>query len=295
MQVQTSVVSSTVCNHPIVACLVAMEQILGSNRKWRGVNVRQREFISEVFEAMRNEVSNFPELESISSRDYNEINGFLKSKGFDIQLNPFYPPDFGVASVLKLAMEWLVKGEATTIHKYGHSGMDQFPAVLMKKNGTDFYEAPDFKNPIVAIKTKTEDVVYLTMVDKPLLETDLRPMARVMLATKNPSFENYLGVVFPMIDLDTQPDISWLCGMNTNGDDGAPGIISQAKQQTRFKMDELGATVESAVAMAVMRGLGGPTYHIIDKPFLAVVERPSLKEPVFVGYLTEECWKRPKR
>ncbi len=288
--VQTAA-SATAVNYPIVAALLATERILGKDRKWSAVNTKQQVFLETVFNRIKTDVPEIPEIESISSRDYTRLNSFLKDKGFDIQLEPFQPSDFGVVSVLKLVMEWLKKGEVTTITVNDTS----YPAVRMKKNGVSFYRSINFKHTIIQVKTKTEDVVYLTAVDEPVAESKLWSLGAGLLETRTHYYPDYLGVIFPMIDLDTQPDISWLQGMYTMGTDGRPGIISQAKQQTRFKMDELGATVESAVTMGLMRSMLGPTYYKIDRPFLAVVHRPSLKQPIFVGYLNTDCWKQPKR
>jgi hypothetical protein len=97
-----------------------------------------------------------------------------------------------------------------------------------------------------------------------------------------------------MVNLDMQPDISWLLRMSTVDQAGMPWAISQALQQTKFAMDEFGATVESAAAIGV-RCLCLPNRYQIDRPFVAAVFRPGLKLPIFIGYLDTDCWNRPPR
>jgi hypothetical protein len=108
---------------------------------------------------------------------------------------------------------------------------------------------------------------------------------------------DYEGVEFPMIDYDQEIDISWIIDMQTMGDDGKPAIIKKALQQTKFRMNEVGARVQSAVAMVMARCMSMPKpRHTIDKPFLLwIYRRETLADdPIFVGYFTEEDWKKPK-
>lgn len=289
---QKTTTSTTVVSYPIISALVEAETELGKDRQWNPVNKTQENFLNTIFADTRDEVASIPEIESTSSRSHEVINNFLRERGFSIQLSPFQcPDDFGVASVLKLALEWLIKGKATTIQSKGVI----YPAVRMDAKGINFYSSPGHNHPVVIIKTKSGDEVCLTMVDEPLSQEELSSKATGIFKTLHNSTEQFAGLIFPMIDLDQQPDISWLLGMNTMGEDGKPGIISQALQQTKFSMDELGAQVQSAVAIAVSRTMSGPPHHVIDKPFICVVTRGNLTQCIFTGYLAEDCWKNWKR
>lgn len=289
--------STTIVSYPIIAALVAAEAELGKNRWWNAVNTTQENFLDTIFADTREEVSNIPEIESTSSRSHEVINNFLRERGFSIQLQPFqHSDDFGVASVLKLALEWLVKGEAAKLYANDSAGgRTEYPAVRMGAKGVNFYSSAEHNHPVVMIQTKSGDEVGLTMVDERLSQEELSSKAISIFHTLNHSREQFAGLVFPMIDLDQRPDISWLLGMNTRGEDGKPGIITQALQQTKFSMDEIGAQVQSAVAIAVSRGIGGPVHHVINKPFICVVRRGDLKQAIFTGYLMEDCWKKPAR
>ncbi len=108
-----------------------------------------------------------------------------------------------------------------------------------------------------------------------------------------------MRVVFPMIEYNEVVDISWIRGMAARVPDGLPWYISQALQQTKFRMNEIGVKVESAVAMGMRLGYcpGPPPKPdlIIDKPFLLWISRPGMSHPLFIGYFVEKDWKRPEK
>jgi serine protease inhibitor len=101
-----------------------------------------------------------------------------------------------------------------------------------------------------------------------------------------------------MIDLNETVDIGWLKEMLTVDEIGDSWKISQALQQTKFKMNETGAHVKSAVAIGVMRCVSfgrPPELHlVIDKPFLLWIAREGTSLPIFAAYLDEDVWKDPK-
>lgn len=108
--------------------------------------------------------------------------------------------------------------------------------------------------------------------------------------------DEYGGVTFPMVSYDQQVDISWLRNLNTTGDDELPAIIAQALQQTRFRMNDIGARVESAVALGMTRSMrieDPKPELIINEPFLCWIRRPNCRLPLFVGYFDTDSWKDP--
>jgi len=286
--------SATAVLYPIISALVASEKELGPNRTWTAVNEKQEQFLVD-FQASREEVGKIPEIESICSHSHEVVNSFLKAKGFSIQLQPFNPVDIGVASVLKLVLEWAEKGSENSVLVEGNPS--RFPAVFIKEKGVSFHKAADHAHPVAQLFTKSGDEVFLTMVDAPLTQDQLTASASRILSNLSATPGIFAGVIFPMVDLDHQPDISFLVNMSTVGDDGVGARVAQAMQQTQFAMDEIGAVVKSAAAMQMARCvvLNQPDPHIINRPFLAIVRRPGLKQFIFVGYINTDCWKRPKR
>lgn len=293
---QTQTKTATSVLYPIVSALVSAEEELGPQRAWLAQNDAQHQFLELVHGPSRNEVNGIPELESLASQNIEAVNNFLRERGFTITLRPTgQAGDIGVASVLKLTLEWLLSGKGVELQAKGTTNV--YPGVRLQEDAVEFFESPYHLHPIVQIFTRSGDEVFLTKVSGTVSESFLRAIAGHVLSELKSSKERYDGVIFPMIDLDMQPDISWLCGLSTVGKDGVPAVISQAIQQTKFCMDEVGAKVESAVAMMVSRGIiiDAPQPYVINQPFLAIVKRPSLKQPIFIGYLDTDCWKKPAR
>ena len=278
--------------YPIVAALVKAEDILGENRTWVPINGMQSRFLADFFRICRNEGLGIPEIESIASWSADEINTFLRQRGFDIQLQPFDSLTFGMASVLDLLVEWLEKGWKTSVKCV----LDQewYDAARLK-NGVEYLLSDIHRHPIAAIATKTGDVVYMTKIDDAPDGFDLVAMAEQLANLSRPVYK-FGGLVFPMVDLNQQVDVSWILNMQTFTDDRTEAYISQAVQQTILKMNEEGARAKSAFAGVVTLGTRIPKEKpdmIIDAPFLVWFMRPLLNKPLFVGYIATEDWKNP--
>ncbi len=280
--------STTIVTYPVVAALKIAEEILGPDRVWNLTNDMQRRFLSDFCAACWEEAQGIPEIESIASFSADEINAFLREHGFTIQLVPWSPPDFGVASVLDLLVEWIKAGEATVVT--ADDGR-QFPGVRIGNAGVQFFSAPGHPDPIAGLETKSGDHGYMTMLDQPPHGFDLVAKAQELTRNKQPS-EDYGRLIFPMVDLNQEVDISWLIGMSTCGDDGLPAIVAQALKQTKLRMNEVGARAESAVAIAFLRAKPQPD-HVINRPFLVWFERDGLSQPLFVGHITPDDWRNP--
>eukprot|EP00047_Mylnosiga_fluctuans_P006313 m.246234 g.246234 ORF g.246234 m.246234 type:complete len:282 (-) comp14942_c0_seq1:124-969(-) len=272
--------------YPIISALLAAEQG-GQQLTWAPTSEKQSAFLKEVFEPSRAEAKKIPEIESKASNKYEEINAFLKAKGFSIQLDPFPEQDLGTASVLKVVLDWQEAGKPQDVFLEGGDSK-AYPGVFLK-TGVTFEKSPAHPNPIAVIRAKNGDQVLLTVAAEPLTVDALEAKAAAILSSSRPASSMFTGVTFPMVDLDQQPDISWLKGMTSSA-----GILQQAKQQTKFAMDEIGAVVKSAVAMHVARCLPPPALHI-NKPFIAIVRRAGLKLPLFAGYIDVDSWRKPTR
>ncbi len=290
--------TKTACVYPIVTAVVTAENaFLGRDRKWKAVNKMQRRFLKEL-ELCRTEAMTIPEIESRASRTAEPLNEFLRSKNFQIQLDPFpvLPPPFkawGAASVLDLAMLWFETGTKTTIVT---PTLVQFSGFALSQQIVQFFTQKKHPHPIVSVQTKTDDRVFMTMFSRDLRHFDLLAAA-VDLSLATDRCYDFAGLHVPMVDLDQMVDISWLKKMGTKDNEGFDNEITQALQQTKLKMNAKGARVKSAVAIGGMLSTSVSASpkppHIINKPFLMWVTRPGLTKPLFVGRITEENWKDP--
>lgn len=285
---------------PIERALVESERILGKNRQWNAVNGEQRQLLN--FYAF-DELSRFSEKELRAWADWNadKLNKILRDENFQIQLQPFKPGEFGVVSILDVLVNWLVKGRVDKLLVGGRN----VPAVKMNPmmetedgRGVSMWQAcasSQHNNPIARVNTKTGDKVYMTVADREYQDFALIGRIEEIRSDVQPSsYEHYDWLKFPMVDLNHQPNISWLLNMWTTLDSGNRAFISQALQQTKFKMNEHGARVKSAVAISVMitsvwRELGLE----IDAPFFLWIERDGLSFPVMYAYIDVEDMKNP--
>jgi len=286
--------SQTAVTCPIVAALKGAEMFLDGPLHWTAKNLIQVEFLKRCFELDGDRVAAFKEIESLASANAEEINAFLKAKGFDTALEKFKEGEFGVASVLNILVEWLEKGQKT---KLKHADGTEYPAVHLRKNFEVFQHSWHFE-PVVRLKTKSGDMLYMTACVDPETKDDgfsLIKKIDEITYDLQPAVLAYGAVIFPMVELDQKVDITWLVGLKTVDYHGYPWEISQAKQQTKFRMNEVGARAESAVATR-MRGITaarpGHTL-VINDSFLLWIERPGLSQPLFTAHITPDHWKEP--
>jgi hypothetical protein len=283
--------TSTLCTLPILGCLAAAQAHLEGNRgippELSPVTEEQREFL-EMFDDLFSKLPGIEELESRSDDDVKKINAWLKERGFDIQLPPPSDPNgFAVASILDVLLKWLHEGKKTEIT--GRT-RDVYPGVSLKDGVTISHMAAIHPHPVVRIATKSGDTVCMSMVDSvPEGIAGLFLKVADLEKVKASSY-GYKGVCFPMVDLDVRPDISWIQGCQVGGG----FFVEKAMQQTKFRMNEQGARVQSAAAMTMARGMSVNTPHIIDRPFLLWIKRDGLEFPLFAALLCEDVWKKPK-
>lgn len=280
--------SVTVCTYPIVGAVRKADDMLGPDRIWRPRNGMQMRFVHEYYTAA--DLLRIPELEAIASSSAAEINAWLAERKFDITLDPFRDDGFGTACMLDVLVSWLVTGDVRPLQLATRT---EVPGVLLK-DGVSFTESKR-RGIIVSIETKNGDIVRLTREDTAPQGLDLADYVAVRASDSVVPNHDYAGVHFPMVDLDQQPDISWLIGMSTSDEQGDPWYIAQALQQTKFKMNQFGARVKSAAAIGLMRSSAQRPKSplVIDGPFVIEVLRPGLKRPLLVAHITPEDMKDP--
>jgi hypothetical protein len=103
------------------------------------------------------------------------------------------------------------------------------------------------------------------------------------------------GVAFPMVTYDEMVNISWVKGLATSNDPNSGWAVAEALQQTKFRMNEFGARVESAVAMSFrcMAACAPDPWVVIDRPFILWIERKGIGMPLFCGSFSEDAWSNP--
>lgn len=286
--------SRTACPVTIAAALRRVEEEFKLNAPtWGTHNDQQRVFLDRYYGLLRDDVLKIPEIESIAANRPEPINDFLAAKGFSITLGPFKDEtSIGVASVLDILAKWLQRGERTRVMRRGSE--ETYPAVEIKAgDGARFYSIPGHPNPIVSLATQTQgDSVFITVGD-PAEGFNLFERIRTIAESQIGHAERFDRVIFPMISLQQQEDLSWLRGITTPHTSGMPLEIVQALQENKMRMDEVGVRIQSAVAMEGMLRGGFAQPLVIDEPFYFCYLRAGCKLPVFCAWLDVDVWKDP--
>jgi len=286
---------------PIIGCLKAAEEYITPQHiktppggipspLWHPVNEDQYQFI-KMFLPIGEMLPKLDDiLKSKANTDVSIINAWLKDNGFDIQLAPSNDNKLAVASILNVLVQWITEGKVTSIvNEHG-----TYPAVSMKYESSNICKHMDrtiHPFPIISLKTKSEDMVYMTIADSIRKDTfGLQDkILKLQEIVRNCPGLHCDGATFPMIDYDAKVDISWLKGLSyENG-----YSIGEAIQQTKFRMNEIGAKAESAVAMSFRCMAGISDWVHINQPFILWIERPGVPIPVFSGVFCEDVWKKP--
>lgn len=285
--------------YTITAAIDQAERSMKLRDDWQPKNEIQKRFLKNFLQVCRRD--KVPEIELEVSSEAEKINSFLEKKGFSIRLHPFPPNTLGFASILDIIVEWLYLGEKVKIDaKKG--GM--YDGVRIKKEGVTFFESTlqGYTHTIACIRTKSGDMIFITVPKEPLEGLDLIEMADTL--SKNMDIGNrrrqmppaYDGIRFPMVDLNITNDIGWLKDMSTTvKTTNVPAEITQAIQQIKIKINEKGARFQSATAIVVtLKSVNIPIHDlIIREPFLIWVKRRNLEKPLMAAFVTEENWKNP--
>ncbi len=278
------------------ALLAAEEKILGPNRTWYSVNRLKRIWLQEIFSVTRRENNLIKGMETEVSWEADIINAFLKRNGMTIELQPFGPDTFGFAAIMKAGAPWIVPGVQRSLT--GADG-ETYPGALIeyerhaRKPNVAFRTSKRHGEPIVTLSTDSDVLVHLTKFNQDLDAFDLAAQVNeIFFETER--FYDFGGVHFPMVDLDVQPDVSWLLEMYTFLDDGRRAWLSQAIQQFKLRMNHLGAKAEDAFAGEITFECFSPKPTLqINESFLVVFEQPGLIQPLCSVVVRPDAWKDP--
>lgn len=287
---------------PIIKALIECENYVQGivYNGWMPSNLKQRMFLGRFY-AHRHELEAFgpDELKAWARKTAEELNQILADHKYEIRLQPW--PDnegsFGVVAIMDALARWIQPGERQQIRC--ENDELNYPGVKLTRYAHKF-SSPAHRHPLLAIQAQDNYEVWMTLANEPLSGLDLVCRIQdIRDAGLRMEAQNAHGY-FPMINLHHETDIGWLKGIHAVGKDtGQPVIITQALQETKFRMNEFGAHAQSAVALGATRGMSPPSVHINAPFYLWILKDmgaggPKLKNiPVFAGYLDTDCWEDP--
>jgi hypothetical protein len=275
-------------------------------------NEQQRGFLDKQYlPYVKEKLFNFfsaEELQSYASRDYQELNKILKSKGFALQFPQFPRTQIGVLAIQDVLVKWLLEGTKEPLSV----GDATYDGVMLKvdvaredeqagQQNVHFFAQDPQATVIVKLLTQSKDCVYFVTqrngdlfasqpTEAAIAEVIMKYRKHVSTGTYAQS-DRFNSLHFPMISYDVNPDVSWLERMRIG-----TTYVAQAMQQVIFKMNEQGARAKAAAGLIVatsFREKDPQERLIIDKPFLVWIERPGVPLPIFAGYMTQSYWKNP--
>lgn len=268
--------------YPFVPALKKALEIIGGE-EWTTTGPKQEELLN-MLAGVSSEDCKYIFLQTCVSRSANDINKFLAANGFDIKLGQLDPGGIGVASILKIFMTWF-SSEQTTINAENDSvykGVKITDNIhLLNSNKTNAF--------IVEIEVQEGFSIYLSQIPffRPTDEQNLLLLANKLSETKEYDNSYVLeSVSFPEVEMDCNPDVSWIKGLSAG-----EYFITQAVMQTKFLLDKRGAKAEAAVAFAISKGMSEKINIILDGPFVAWIEKPGVKLPLFVSWCGYDSWK----
>jgi hypothetical protein len=289
--------SLVLADYPLMASLAKIEETLGTEPEWVAINQEQENFLHRYGYA-RSDLSRLPEIKGMASHDADDINDFLKEQDLRTRLDPLTEKEFALATAMDLDMDWLCKGQISTITTI--SGK-KYPGVQMysQRGGVEFYKVAGHSNPIAILATASEsDTVQITMLGRrPESREDLLREAMDIFQSPRQIIKGIESIHFPMVDLRKEIRNLWMVGLFSVTDDGVQDITSQAVQEIQLKMDERGFIVKTAFVRVTTASVArlSDHVHVIDKPFLIWFERKGVSQPLLVAYVSQEDWSMPKR
>jgi hypothetical protein len=277
----------------VLHALATLEKGLQSTT-WQVHNKQQAQVVMWLL-SLWERLESISGLKAKASKSYQELNRFLLENGFDPSVEPFDPNGgLGVVSILDKLVRWLYgPGELVTIH----SQCRDLPGFKIPEGGVNIYEVDGYQDSrgLVELRTKSDDTLWLFLhSDQTLDGLDLVKLSFDVMSKERTRNKSVAGVHVPMVDFDIQPDISWLCGMSTNGKDGGFSIV-QAKQQFKMRMDQTGARVKVATSMVAFRCMlssVGPL--IIDRPFYGWWTQKGCDFPMAAFFADWDSLKKPE-
>lgn len=296
--------SSTICNIGLVAVMRALENLVKSkNGHWKCMNGEQaylrqmRAELGQWLDELGSDGRKAMGLEAHASYSIQTLNRILAENGYpNIQLQqpPGDPKDaVGSIAIFDREIEWVEPGKEAEIN-IPSLGMD-VPGFMMSENFSIF--ASRNEHPVAVLNTKQGDKIYVQLANSaPQHALGLLTRAgEVLQGIERGKKLGYNELVIPMVDMEHQPDISFMQGfvlVDAQDGDGRDVTLTQALQLNRFRMDHIGALMQSASAVGGTRSFGSKNY-VINGPFYVAWEVQGTV--VFSAYIDTDVMKQPPR
>lgn len=292
-----------------MATIIAALNTLKSNLPgslWKTETRQQQQLIKAALPSTHPALERF-EIESESFGKLNEAETFLQGLiAFPAALEKKKGKIYAVA-LMEAYYGWQAKTNADRIVDQ-HSS---YPVVVIKgAEGFEMMRAPWQLKKDTAIALQTSDgdnTIKIAEIGSLIQKLRLIQHDTLVLETYPPRYTSITERRIPQIDLDYQPDISWLLqGLHIIDNQEPimknflhhPLYIQHAQQRIRFQIDEKGAFLQSAVAITsgYEKELIAPTLppeSSTDPIFEISLHNAHASEPLFIKKISLDQCKKP--
>jgi hypothetical protein len=263
------------------AALAAADQLLGAP-DWHGDadNPEQMAWL-ESFRRRASLATGMPEIRSHATESAADHVAWLLAEGWEAQIAQGGPYDLFLAATLNIVAKWKQAGRA-----YREGDIDR--AVV--KVGAYTSAQRGREHPVVEAVTQhpSFSFVFQQIATPPSNTSELVERA-LDIVSRNASEEVHLD--FPMVNMLVRDDARYIIGLSAG-----PNVVTQAAEQLRLELNEIGGRASAAAEVAVTRGMGPRTIKI-DGPFICAINRngaPKDADKVaFAAYCDRDSWGRP--
>jgi len=219
--------------------------------------------------------------------DVEPVNQFLKQQGFDIELKSEDDPRaLYLAGTLEVKDDWEAKAKKMVANDGKSYDSVYKDGLVYNVDGQDVVQIHD--NEDKGIK------VYAIPMPEDLPGYEVNRRAEEIIGKLQTAQGTESKVEFPMVDMNSQSQISGIIGMGVKNSDLE---ITQAVMQNIVKMDETGFQAKQAAAIAILeRSIPRPdpaAFQVKDKFIFAVATSDG--KFVFASQIGQENWKRPAK
>lgn len=224
-----------------------------------------------------------PEVHRNATTDVADHVSWLKTEGWDAQVTQGDPNDIFLAATINIVAKWQEAGRA-------YKGRDGVNRVFLKK-GASVAHSP-VARPIVTVMTQNPGFYFLFQ----QLEHEPASLEELAVRALDASLRRVNGPAqldFPMTDLCVRDDARYMIGLRSG-----LNVVTQAAEQLRLELNEIGGRASEAAEVAVTRGMSmGPETVYIDGPFMVAVIRANVPcdsdRIAFAAYVDKDSWKKP--
>lgn len=238
----------------------------------------------ETFRRRADVALGLPEVHRNATHSAADHVAWLKAEGWDAQIQQGSPNDLFLASTINIVAKWEEAGQS-------YKDRDGVDRVLLKKGAKVARRSGVY--PVVKVATQHPDYVFMF---QQLSCAPINGHALLSIATDAylcPSFYDEVHLDFPQVDLNIKTDARYMIGLRSGHN-----VVTQAAEQLKLEMNEIGGRAIAAAEVAVTRGMStGPETVYIEGPFMVAVVRLTAgsygDSLAFAAYVDKDAWKRP--